>query len=166
MHMSNTAQRVSVFATALLAVVAVAFTATRVISGDATPPGTSEKADVAAADGHYFKVQEVKSSGTVNAAGTSVSYDAIAGTLVVHPKDWDDVPNVDKDKKDEAASPEASMFYVAYFKKGARPDQRPVTFLFNGGPGSATVWLHMGAFGPKRIVTADDSHQPAAPMRW
>ncbi|MBI1330508.1 MAG: peptidase S10 [Alphaproteobacteria bacterium] len=161
--MSNTAQRVSVFATALLAVVAVAFTATRVISGDATPPGTSEKADVAAADGHYFKVQEVKSSGTVNAAGTSVSYDAIAGTLVVHPKDWDDVPNVDKDKKDEAASPEASMFYVAYFKKGARPDQRPVTFLFNGGPGSATVWLHMGAFGPKRIVTADDSHQPAAP---
>src|SRR5665213_248000 len=40
---------------------------------------------------------------------------------------------------------------------------RPITFLFNGGPGSSTVWLHMGAFGPRRVVTADDSHTPAAP---
>ncbi len=36
-------------------------------------------------------------------------------------------------------------------------------FLYNGGPGSSTVWLHMGAFGPRRVVTADDSHTPAAP---
>ena len=41
----------------------------------------------------------------------------------------------------------------------------PITFLFNGGPGSSTVWLHMGAFGPKRVVTANDSHSPAAPYR-
>jgi carboxypeptidase C (cathepsin A) len=40
---------------------------------------------------------------------------------------------------------------------------RPITFLYNGGPGSSTVWLHMGAFGPRRVVTADDSHTPAAP---
>jgi carboxypeptidase C (cathepsin A) len=61
------------------------------------------------------------------------------------------------------------MFYVAYFKspdkaatdKPAAP--RPVTFLFNGGPGTATIWLHMGAFGPRRVLTADDSHTPAAP---
>jgi carboxypeptidase C (cathepsin A) len=38
-----------------------------------------------------------------------------------------------------------------------------VTFLFNGGPGSATLWLHMGAFGPRRIVTSTDAHTPAAP---
>ncbi len=56
---------------------------------------------------------------------------------------------------------EASMFYVAYFKNGG--GSRPVTFLYNGGPGSATVWLHMGAFGPRRIVTATDAHTPAAP---
>src|SRR6266513_940721 len=53
------------------------------------------------------------------------------------------------------------MFYVAYFKSGGSP--RPVTFFYNGGPGSASLWLHMGAFGPRRIVTATDVHTPAAP---
>ncbi len=55
------------------------------------------------------------------------------------------------------------MFYVAYVKKGVAAADRPITFLFNGGPGSATVWLHMGAFGPRRVVTREDSHTPAAP---
>ena len=48
---------------------------------------------------------------------------------------------------------EASMFYVAYFKQGAPVESRPITFLYNGGPGSSSVWLHMGAFGPRRVVT-------------
>jgi carboxypeptidase C (cathepsin A) len=52
---------------------------------------------------------------------------------------------------------EADMFYVAYFKKGAAPKARPATFLFSGGPGSSTVWLHMGAFGLKRVVTVDNT---------
>jgi carboxypeptidase C (cathepsin A) len=52
---------------------------------------------------------------------------------------------------------------VAYFKNGELGAPRPVTFLYNGGPGSSTVWLHMGAFGPRRVVTADNSHTPAAP---
>ena len=52
------------------------------------------------------------------------------------------------------------MFYVAYFKKGVPSADRPITFLYNGGPGSSTVWLHMGAFGPRRVVTADDTHTP------
>jgi len=92
--------------------------------------------------------------------------------LIVHPKDWDDVPRDPKADSASSASAEdgidgknptaeASMFYVAYFKSGDGP--RPVTFLFNGGPGSATLWLHMGAFGPRRIVTVTDSHTPAAP---
>ncbi|HKT11495.1 MAG TPA: peptidase S10, partial [Terriglobia bacterium] len=58
-----------------------------------------------------------------------------------------------------------SMFYVAYFKSDTKGAPRPLTFLYNGGPGSSTVWLHMGAFGPKRVITADDSHTPAAPYR-
>ena len=57
------------------------------------------------------------------------------------------------------------MFFAAYFKRGAPAADRPITFLFNGGPGSSTVWLHMGAFGPRRVVTADDSHTPAAPYQ-
>lgn len=46
------------------------------------------------------------------------------------------------------------MFYVAYLKKGEKPGRRPITFLFNGGPGSSTLWLHMGGLGPRRVVTA------------
>ena len=109
-----------------------------------------------------FKPEQQASKGSVTVSGTVINYDAFAGTLVVHPKGWDDVPqNPDKDDKSQPA--EASMFYVAYFKSDGANTQRPVTFLYNGGPGSSTVWLHMGAFGPRRVVTADDSHTPAAP---
>ncbi|HXJ88808.1 MAG TPA: peptidase S10 [Candidatus Binatia bacterium] len=109
-----------------------------------------------------FKPEQQQTKGSVTIGGKAIDYDAYAGTLIVHPHDWDDVPqNADPDPKNKA--PEASMFYVAYFKSDSKSAPRPVTFLFNGGPGSSTVWLHMGAFGPKRVVTADDSHTPAAP---
>jgi carboxypeptidase C (cathepsin A) len=109
-----------------------------------------------------FKAEQQASKGSVTVGGKLISYDAYAGTLVVHPKDWDDVPQ-NRDKDDKNLPPEASMFYVAYFKSDNQGAPRPLTFLFNGGPGSSTVWLHMGAFGPKRVVTLDDSHTPAAP---
>jgi carboxypeptidase C (cathepsin A) len=117
-----------------------------------------------------FKPESVSSSGTVSIDGHAISYQAIAGTLVVHPKGWDDVPrdpNRDKangeNNSEGGGNPtaEASMFYVAYFKNGG--GVRPVTFVYNGGPGSASFWLHMGAFGPRRVVTSTDMHTPAAP---
>ena len=109
-----------------------------------------------------FKPEQQASKGSVTIGGNVINYDAVAGTLIVHPKDWDDVPqNADPDPKNKPA--EASMFYVAYFKSDNKGAPRPVTFLYNGGPGSSTVWLHMGAFGPKRVVTADDTRTPAAP---
>jgi carboxypeptidase C (cathepsin A) len=115
-----------------------------------------------AAKPEQFKPEQQASKGSVTVGGNLINYDAFAGTLVVHPKNWDDVPqNADKD--DKSQPPEASMFYVAYFKSDNKGAARPVTFLYNGGPGSSTVWLHMGAFGPKRVVTADNSHTPAAP---
>jgi carboxypeptidase C (cathepsin A) len=120
-----------------------------------------------------FKPEAVSSTGTVTIGGQAISYQAIAGTFVVHPKDWDDVPRDPKADRGGSASAEegaegknptaeASIFYVAYFKSNGGAS-RPVTFIYNGGPGSATVWLHMGAFGPRRIVTATDAHTPAAP---
>jgi carboxypeptidase C (cathepsin A) len=117
----------------------------------------------------HFMPEQQASKGSVTVDSHHIDYDAYAGTLVVHPKDWDDVPQNAPPDEDKNPRPEASMFYVAYIKtpdknaadKGAAP--RPLTFLFNGGPGSSTVWLHMGAFGPKRVVTVDDSHTPAAP---
>jgi carboxypeptidase C (cathepsin A) len=117
-----------------------------------------------------FKPEVVTSNGSVKIGGHDIAYQAIAGTLVVHPKGWDDVPRDPKPGKgateeggESGGNPtaEASMFYVAYFAKGGGP--RPVTFLYNGGPGSPTMWLHIGAFGPRRILTADDAHTAPAP---
>ncbi|MGA8622315.1 MAG: peptidase S10 [Candidatus Sulfotelmatobacter sp.] len=127
-----------------------------------TPITKPEPAKTEAQNPEQFKPEQQASKGTVTIGGNAINYDAFAGTLVVHPKDWDDVTqNADKDDKNKPA--EASMFYVAYFKSDNKGAPRPLTFLYNGGPGSSTVWLHMGAFGPKRVVTADDTHTPAAP---
>jgi len=140
----------------------------------ANPPDKKVDSDSEKSEGgrfEPFKAEAVASTGSVTVGGQAISYQAIAGTLIVHPKDWDDVPRDPKadkggpgaEESGESKNPtaEASMFYVAYFKNGA--GARPVTFIYNGGPGSASFWLHMGAFGPRRIVTAVDGHTPAAP---
>ncbi len=127
--------------------------------GDKAPPAKFEP----------FRPEAKTTTGTVTVGGQAISYQAVAGTLIVHPKGWDDVPRDPKSEKEDGSGDgepknpvaQASMFYVAYFKTGGGP--RPVTFLFNGGPGSATLWLHMGAFGPRRVVTSTDAHTPAAP---
>jgi len=114
----------------------------------------------------FFKPSETRSTGTVTVGGQPTAFDAIAGTLVVHAKEWEDTDaaeaDADKsaDKSKNAPKPEASMFYTAYFRQGVPTATRPLTFLFNGGPGSSTVWLRMGAFGPVRVVTADARHTP------
>ncbi len=117
--------------------------------------------------GVLFSPTSVDSEGSVTVEGKAVAYHAVAGTIIVHPKDWDDAAWREKSDSDlgdkKNAQAEASIFYAAYFKKGVPSADRPITFLYNGGPGSSTVWLHMGAFGPKRVMTADDSHTPAAP---
>jgi carboxypeptidase C (cathepsin A) len=80
------------------------------------------------------KLSVTKHSATI--AGKRVDYTATAGNLLV---------------KDEDGTPKVSVFFVAYTKEGAAPGERPVTFSFNGGPGSSSVWLHLGLFGPKRV---------------
>ncbi|HWA31177.1 MAG TPA: hypothetical protein VG867_08760 [Rhizomicrobium sp.] len=147
----------------LVAVAALAVTAAFAFAADAPAPKADNTTDLYS--GKFFKSTESVTNGS--AAG--VSYKAIAGTLVVHPKDWNDVAqnggSKNPDAKEDESSPEASMFFVYYAKTGERPENRPITFLYNGGPGSSTVWLHMGAFGPKRVVTADHTHTPAAPYQ-
>jgi carboxypeptidase C (cathepsin A) len=142
-------------AVALMAIVALAAEK----SSDSSPAKPDQYS------GKFFKSEETVTQGS--AAG--ISYQATAGTLVVHPDDWNDSAqnggSKNPDAKPDESSAEASMFFVYYAKRGAEPEQRPITFLYNGGPGSSTVWLHMGAFGPKRVVTADDSHTQAAPYQ-
>jgi len=77
--------------------------------------------------------------------GKALKYTATAGTLLI---------------RDEEDKPYGSMFYVAYTLDAADAGTRPVSFLYNGGPGSATLWLHMGSFSPVRIET--DSPNPTA----
>ena len=162
---------------------AVGFTLGSITPAGAAPTASSleSKQESAAErpDGRRFepfKPEAATSNGSVTIDGRTISYQAVAGTLVIHPKDWDDVPrdpNTEKSNAEDGGDAKnptavASMFYVAYFKdtgsKGAEArGTRPLTFIFNGGPGSASFWLHMGAFGPRRIVTSTDAHTPAAP---
>ncbi|MCQ9154839.1 S10 family peptidase [Acidomonas methanolica] len=113
-------------------------------------------------------------TGSVALPGGTVAYKAIAGTILVHAPHYDDSsgviasrkaqpPESDKHEGEDKDDAVASMFYVAYFKQGVPAGKRPVTFLYNGGPGSATVWLHMGSVGPLRLDTPGDTHLPAPP---
>jgi len=79
----------------------------------------------------------------------TIQYSATAGNLVI------------KNDKNQAIG---SFFYVAYTKDGVKNlSHRPVTFLFNGGPGSSSIWLHMGSFGPVRVVTSNAKPTPPPP---
>jgi carboxypeptidase C (cathepsin A) len=60
---------------------------------------------------------------------------------------------------------EAEMFFVAYTLDGQDAAKRPLTFAFNGGPGSASIWLHMGALGPRKVVLQPEGFLPPAPYR-
>ena len=142
----------------------------------ASKPATADKSADKPAE--KMPPAEVTTQGTIDAAGQHIAYTAIAGTLTVGATDAQDsqlgldgkpqpgsqlLLNEPKEAKD--APPVARMFYVAYFKKDAKAEDRPVTFFYNGGPGSSTVWLHMGSLGPKHVVTSGDQHLPAAPYK-
>jgi carboxypeptidase C (cathepsin A) len=77
---------------------------------------------------------------TIALGGRTFAYTARAGTITL------------RNGEDE---PTARVFYTAYTLDGANPSRRAVTFLYNGGPGSSTMWLRMGSFGPVRVATAD-----------
>ena len=85
------------------------------------------------------KVVQTKHS--IKIAGQEIKYTATAGTILL---------------KLEDGTPKASVFYVAYTKDDvADTTKQPITFTFNGGPGAASIWLHMGAFGPRRVEMGD-----------
>lgn len=93
--------------------------------------------------------QEARSKGRVTVGGRSLGYTATAGTLTV---------------RDIEGKPTASMFYTAYTLDGTKPGtKRPITFFYNGGPGSPTFWLHMGSFAPVRLKTTNPEFIKPAP---
>jgi carboxypeptidase C (cathepsin A) len=92
----------------------------------------------------------VRTKHTVTIGGETLHYTATAGLLPV---------------RSTLGELQAKMFFVAYTLDGADHNKRPVTFAFNGGPGSSSVWLHMGALGPRRALMNDDGSLPKPPFR-
>jgi carboxypeptidase C (cathepsin A) len=155
--------------------VALIATPAFVYSEDDVPAPKNSVADKAS---EKTPAAEVSTQGSLDLGGQHIAYTATAGTLTVGANDTQDAQlgldgspepgselalSEPKDPKD--AQPVARMFYVAYFKKDAKAEDRPITFFYNGGPGSSTVWLHMGSLGPKHVVTGGDEHLPAAPYK-
>ncbi len=136
----------------------------------AAKPTTQEKAPEPA------QPADSTTQGAIDVGGQHIAYTAIAGIITVGSTNAQDAQlgadgkpqpgselALSEPKEAKDAPPVARMFYVAYFKKDAKAEDRPVTFFYNGGPGSSTVWLHMGSLGPKHVVTTGDTHLPAAP---
>jgi len=92
----------------------------------------------------------VQSKHSITLAGAPLAYTATTGTLPIRNREGED---------------EIKMFYAAYTKDGAETDTRPIVFAFNGGPGSASLWLHMGCLGPRRALLNPDGSLPPAPYR-
>jgi carboxypeptidase C (cathepsin A) len=93
---------------------------------------------------------EVVTRHAVTVNGRTIRYKATAGALTI---------------RDVAGKPTASVFYVAYTLDEAKPStRRPLTFFYNGGPGSASVWLHMGSFAPMRVQTGNPETIRPAPF--
>ena len=97
------------------------------------------------------KAQSTVTQHHLSAGGKSLDYTATAGTLVI---------------RDDEDKPMANIGYIAYTRHDVRDSaKRPVMFAFNGGPGSSSLWLHMGVLGPKRVLIADPGPTPPAPYR-
>jgi carboxypeptidase C (cathepsin A) len=89
------------------------------------------------------------SDGQVTANGERIRYRVTAGEMILTGEDGE---------------PSAAIFHTAYIREGTGdPTERPVAFIFNGGPGSASLWLHMGVFGPRRVVLPSDARDDGAP---
>lgn len=107
-----------------------------------------EEADAATANAPVEEREE-RSKGAVTVAGKRLGYTATAGTLTI---------------RDIEGKPTASMFYTAYTLDGTKPGtKRPITYFYNGGPGSPTFWLHMGSFAPVRLQTGSPEFIRPAP---
>lgn len=89
-----------------------------------------------------YQVESVQSKGTVAIEGKDIAFEVIAGTLT---------------QASDAGQPKAKMSFIYYRVPKQDEAKRPVTFAFNGGPGSSSVWLHLGMLGPKRIAFPEDA---------
>ena len=110
--------------------------------------GAAEEPKAQAAPAPAAASEESITHHQVTVGGRTIAYTATAGTIVI---------------KNDKDAPEARVFYIAYTQDGADPNTRPVTFLYNGGPGCSSVPLDMGAFGPRRVEFPNAGHNVGPP---
>ncbi|MBV6403154.1 MAG: hypothetical protein CNIPEHKO_03485 [Anaerolineales bacterium] len=102
----------------------------------------------------------VTSKHSVKIGGKIIKYTVTTGTMVMKEE------TADREKEAEGEKPRAQVFFVAYTKDGVGDTaKRPLTFSFNGGPGSSSVWLHLGVLGPRRVLLKDDGDLPKPPYQ-
>ncbi|HUF37369.1 MAG TPA: hypothetical protein VMN57_02500 [Anaerolineales bacterium] len=103
--------------------------------------------------------QLVTSSHSVKIGRKKIDYTVTTGTIVLKEEG-------SRDEESEGYKPRAEIFFIAYTKDGVEDkSKRPVTFSFNGGPGSSSVWLHLGVLGPRRVYNLDDGAMPPPPFK-
>jgi carboxypeptidase C (cathepsin A) len=112
-----------------------------------TPPQTAAPPAPEVSDG---ETPDAVTQHTVTIGGQPYAYTARAGTITL---------------RNDKEAPTARVFYTAYTLDGSDPGSRPVTFLYNGGPGSSTMWLRMGSFGPVRVLAANAAATGPPPYR-
>ena len=138
----------------LVAILTLGLSAQRGGNGQPPPAEPPTAAAPQSAPPAAPKVEEKTSKTThsIQINGQTIKYTAIAGTMLL---------------KKEDGTPTASIFYIAYTKDDV-PDvsKRPLTFAFNGGPGSSSVWLHMGTLGPKRVVMDPEGNPTPPPYKF
>ena len=104
--------------------------------------------------------QLVETHHTIIIGGEKIDYTVITGILILKEE------SADRDKESENAKPKAAFFFAAYTKDGMDDKTlRPITFAFNGGPGSSSVWLHLGLVGPRRVFMTDEGYMPRPPFK-
>ena len=102
----------------------------------------------------------VETRHSITIGGRELRYTVITGTMVMKEEP------ADQEKEFEGEKPRAQIFFISYTKDDVEDrSKRPITFTFNGGPGSASVWLHMGLLGPRRVVLEDDGQLPPPPFK-
>jgi carboxypeptidase C (cathepsin A) len=111
-------------------------------------PGRDSAGDARDSTGVPAIEHVVTTKHTVNIDGKVVPYVARAGTMVM---------------RDDEGKPKGSVFYVSYTRDQQDPSTRPITFFFNGGPGSASIWLSMGLMSPRHPEMGPNGAQPAPP---
>ncbi len=105
----------------------------------------------------------VQTQHSVTIAGQEIRYTVTTGVIVLKEESE---KKGEKEGESEGEQPRARIFFTAYVKDGVEdPGARPLTFCFNGGPGSSSVWLHLGAFGPRRVKLTDEGDLPPPPFR-